>query len=366
MLIAFPLVGVFLFGQTEVRVLQPDGSPAAAAKLVGQVGLARFALSADFERWSALQRLEAESDAGGTARLAIEEGARLTVFARQGALAGVAEGDAGAPLALSLQPTGELGGKLSSRRSLRGYTLRAIAARGAETKSLELGSDEEWTLSDLPAGEVELELRYGNWLALRKTGTVVAGKKTKVPVLKVGEEFLLGADPLVDAQKIRLVGADKKPVAGRKMAWSAPHMDGWMPSDEEGEIAMVGGGVMIGPPPFVLRLDSVGIDQEERFLGRLVGVKSGTAVVEVGPRLEPLLVKVSRGGKALERFQLFAVSGGEEPRVWYGKLEDGAFRLLVPPGELRLVLATADGKLHEETLKKPAGELAFEVRLADG
>ncbi|MSR63299.1 MAG: hypothetical protein EXS08_12725 [Planctomycetes bacterium] len=367
MLTTLALVGVLVFGQTEVRVLRPDGRAAAAAKVTCQVGLARFALSADFERWSALQRLEAESDAGGAAHFAVEPGARLTVFARQGNLAGwvesVAEDGAGTPLALTLQPTGELDGKLSSRRSLRGYTLRASAARGGETRNLELGSDEEWTLSDLPSGEIELELRYGNWLALRKSATVVAGKKTKVPVLKVGEEFLLGPDPLVDAQKIRLIGADKKPVAGRKMAWSAPHMDGWMPSDEEGEIALVGGGVMIGPPPFVLRLGSLGIDQEERFLGKLVGVKSGTALVEVGPRLEPLLVKVTRGEKALARFQLFAVSGGEEPRVWYGKLEGDAFRVLVPPGELRLVVGTADGKLHEEKLVKPAGEFAYEVRL---
>lgn len=365
MLTALPLVGVLLLGQAEVRVLQPDGSPAAAAKLVGQVGLARFALGADFERWSALQRLEAESDASGNARFALEAGAHLTVFARQGALAGTAEGEAGAPLTLTLQPTGELEGKLSCRRSLRGYTLRAIAARGAETKNLELGSDEAWALADLPAGEVELELRYGNWLALRKSATVVAGKKTKVPALKVGEEFLFGADPLVDAQKIRLVGADKKPVAGRKMAWSAPHMDGWMASDDKGEIAMVGGGVMIGPPPFVLRLASVGIDQEERFLGRFVGVKSGAALVELGPQLEVLRVRVSRGGRPAS-VQLFAQSGSdEEARVWFAKLEGDAYRLLVPPGELRLVLAASDGKLHEETLVKPAGEFEHALTLGD-
>jgi len=325
----------------------------------------RLDLAEDFGRWSALQKLEAESDASGTARFAVEPGARVTLFARQGGLAGMVEGEVGAPLALALQPTGELGGKVSSRRSLRGYKLRVLAAPGSESKELELGSDEDWTFADLPSGEVELELYYGRWLALRKTATVVAGKKTKAPVLKVGEEFLLGPDPLVDAQKIRLVGADKKPIAGRKMAWSAPPMDGWMASDEQGEITMVGGDVMIGPPPFVLRLGSLGIDQEERFLGRFMGVKAGAAVVELGPRLEPLRVKVSRAGKAVERFQLFAVSSGEEPRVWFGKVEGDAFRVLVPPGEVRLVVGTADGKLHEEKLVKPAGELAYEVRLAE-
>jgi hypothetical protein len=120
---------------------------------------------------------------------------------------------------------------------------------------------------------------------------------------------------------------------------------------------------MIGPPPFVLRLASLGVDQEDRFLGKLVGVKAGVAVVEVGPRLETLVVQVTRGGERLERFQLFAVSDGDDARVWQGKLEASAFRVLVPPGELRLVLATPDGKLHEEKLVKSAGEVTHEVRL---
>ena len=362
---SFVLAALLALAQAEVRVLQPDGKPAAAAKVTCQVGLARFALTDEFTSWRSLQKLEAETDSAGSTRFDAVPGARLTVFARQGNLAGLAECDVGAPIALTLQPTGELEGKIASRRSLRGFKLKAIAAHGSETKSLELGSEEAWSFADLPSGEVELELRYGNWLALRRTATVMAGKKTKVPVLKPGEEFLFDADPLVDAQKIRLIDADKKPVAGRKMAWSAPYMDGWMPSDDEGEILMVGGDVMIGPPPFVLRLASVGIDQEERFLGKFVGVKAGAAVVEVGPRLEPLVVQVTRGGQRLERFQLFAVGGGDAPRVWHGKLEAGSFRVLVPPGELRLVLATSDGKLHEEKLVKAAGEVTHEMRLSD-
>src|SRR5262249_46597973 len=136
--------------------------------------------------------------------------------------------------------------------------------RGFETQSLEL-EDEEWVLPDVPVGEVELQVRMGNWVALKKTIEVTPGKPTKVPALKLGERFMLGSDPLVDARRARLVDANKKPLAGVKMAWSSPMMDGWMPSDEDGEIPLEGGGVAIGAAPFVLRLASLGIDQEKKY-----------------------------------------------------------------------------------------------------
>ncbi len=366
--LALPLVTGLLAAQdaVEVRVLRA-GEPAANVKVVLQVGLAHFVLAEDFDRWSSLLKVEGQTDAEGRARFAeLPASSRVTVFARDEGMAGIAEGSPGGEVVLTLQRTGALSGKVTSKQSLRGYSVQAVGPRGFEARKTELGSGGEWELADVAAGEVDLELRLGNWVALRKTLEVKPGKPTKVPALKLGEEFLTGADPLVDARKVKLMGKDKKPLAGMMFVWSSPWMDGGIPADEEGEVLLDGGGVQIGPPPFILRLGFVGggFGQEPRYLGEFLGIQRGSAIVEASAALDPLTVTVARGAARVDSFQLFAVSGGDEPRVWQGKLEDGALRLLVPPGTLRLVAGTADGRVTEETFRKEPGPVEHSLVLA--
>jgi hypothetical protein len=358
----------------EVRVLDPDGKPVADVAVVAQVGLARLALAEDFERWVAVKKIEAQTDAEGRATLAgVPEGARLTVFARSGAAAGLVEGPGGAgadALELRLQPTGALKGKVARRRGLAGYSVVVVGPRGFERTEAIL-EDDEWSALDLAPGELEVEVRYWNWLAARELVTLEPGKGTakkpvKVKALALGDGFLLGADPFLDVRKVRLVDADGKPVRGVKMAWSGPSMDGWMPSDAEGEIPLVGGGVAIGPPPFVLRLASVGIDQEEKFLGELVEIERGTAIVRVAEPLEELTVRVTRAGAPVSDFGLWAVTGEEdEARVWHGR-DGGEHTVRVPCSELRLVVLTPDGVVHAERLVRAAGTAEHVVALDGG
>lgn len=352
----------------EVRVLRADGSPAADVGLVGHVGLAHFVLAEDFDRWASLQKLEARTDASGRARFtSLPPSTRVTVFGRDERVAGFAEAPAGGEIVVTLEPTGTLVGKVASQQSLRGYSVQAAGPRGLDVRKQELGSDGEWELTDVPSGEVELQLRLGNWTALRKTVAVKPGKPTRVPALKLGDEFLNGADPLVDVRKVRLLDQDKKPLKGMMFCWSAPWMDGGMKADEEGEVLLEGGAVAIGPPPFLLRLGSVGggFGDDPGFLGKFVGVQRGTAVIEASVALEPLLVTVARGGNRVEHFQAFAVTGGNEPRVWHAKLESGARRFLLPPGPVRLVVGTADGRITENVLEKALGTMEHTVAVAD-
>jgi hypothetical protein len=352
----------------EVRVVRADGSPGADLAITAQVGLARFALAEDFERWLSVKELEARTGADGRARFdALPPSARVTVYTRGEREAALAEGSAESEIVLTLQPTGTLAGKVTSKKSLQGWSVRAVGPRGFDDRKVELGSGGEWELRDLPSGEIDLELRLGNWTALRKTVEVKPEKSTKVPALKPGEEFLTGADPLVDVRKVRLVGKDKKPMAGTQFCWSSPWMDGGMATDEEGEVLLDGGGVAIGPPPFVLRLAYVGggFGDDPGFLGKLVGVQRGTAVIEASLVLDPLLLTVTRAGSRLDPFQALAVTGGDEPRVWQAKLENGVLRFLVPPGPVRLVVGTADGRICEATLDKEPGTVEHTVALAD-
>ena len=353
----------------EVRVLRPDGSPAGDLEVAARVGLAHFTLAEDFDRWSSVRTLEERTKADGRARFAgLPPSSRVTVFARTEGLAGLAEGPAGGELVLTLAPTGALAGKVATKLSLRGYSVQAVGAHGLDVRKVELGSDGEWELDGIPCGEVVLELRLGNWTALRKTVEVKPGKPVKVPALKLGEEFLIGADPLVDVRRVKLVGTDKKPLVKTMFCWSSPWMDGGMPADEEGEVQLEGGGVAIGPPPFVLRLGSVGggFGQEPTHLGKLVGIQRGTAVVEAALALEPLTLRVLRSASPIEAFQAFAVTGADEPRVWHGKLEGGAARFLVPPGPLRLFVGTADGRVTEQAYEKGPGASEHALTVADG
>jgi hypothetical protein len=354
-----------------VRVLDPEGKPAADVAVVAQVGLARLALAEDFERWVSVKRLEAQTDAEGRATFAgVPAGAQLTVFARSGAAAGLAEGDATGELELRLQPSGALAGKLKRKRGTAGYSVVLVGPKDFERREATLDGD-EWTAVDLAPGEHAVEVRVMRWLAARGTVEVAAGKGTakkpaKAPAVAVGDSFLTGADPLVDARTVRLVDAEGDPVPGLKMAWSNPGIDGWMPSDAEGEIPLVGGNVMLGPPPFVLRLASLGIDQEEKFLGELVEIERGTAIVRVAEPLEELTVRVTRAGAPVSDFGLWAVTGEEdEARVWHGRA-GGEHTVRVPAGELRLVVLTADGVVHEERLERAPGTAEHVVALDGG
>ena len=138
-----------------------------------------------------------------------------------------------------------------------------------------------------------------------------------------------------------------EPLAGTSFTWVGPQMWGRMNADEEGVVLLSGGSVAIGPLPFVLKLGFIGVDQDQRYLGRLVGVKRGTATVEVVARLQKLRVSLKRGGKHERRFKLLAVTEDESPRVWQGQPVGGDSELLVPPGSTKLFLGTSDGELHE-------------------
>ena len=103
-------------GSASVRVLGADGKPAVGVKVVLQVGLARFALTEDFDRWLALERKEGTTDAEGRAQFAgLPAGARLTVFARAEGSSALVEGAAG-ELELRLEPAGSLRGKVTGKK----------------------------------------------------------------------------------------------------------------------------------------------------------------------------------------------------------------------------------------------------------
>lgn len=349
--LAAPLAVLALFGAQdplEVQVLEPAGTFAADVRVEAHVGLVRYALAPDFDRWIAIEKHEGRTDDAGRVSFdAIPAGAQVTVFARSEGLAGIVDWDSG-PCELVLQPTGAVRGKVSAKKvQLRYYKLEVVGLRGLDKKELELDSKGNYELEDVPVGDVELRVRLGGWLAGRGKAQVKSGKKAKASTVKITDEFQMGADPLVDVAKVRLVDESGEPMADISFTWNGPRMWGGMHTDDEGVVLMAGGNVAIGPPPFVLRLGRIGADQGQRYLGRLVNVKRGTANVEVVARLQKLRVALRRNGKFVRRFKLFAVTGGDSQRVWQGQSVDGDYELYVPPGPLKLFLGTLDGELHE-------------------
>lgn len=341
-----PLAG--LQDPLEVQVLDAAGTFAAGVRVEAHVGLVHYALAPDFDRWIALEKHEAKTDDAGKATFEdLPAGARVTVFARSEGMAGLVDWQSG-PCELILQPTGTVRGKVSAKKvQLRFYKLVALGLRGLDRKEIRLDSKGNYEIEDVASGEVELRVSMGGWLAGHGGVEVKPGKKAKASTLKITDEFTTGADPMIDVARIKLVDEAGEPMEGTSFTWVGPQMFGRMIADEEGEVLLAGGAVAIGPPPFVLRLGLIGVDQEERYLGRLVNVKRGTANVEVVARLQKLRIGLRRDGNYERRFKIFAVSGDDPPRVWQGQSLDGDYELFVPPGLLKLYVGTLDGELHE-------------------
>ena len=141
-------------------------------------------------------------------------------------------------------------------------------------------------------------------------------------------------------------------------------MDGGMDSDEEGLVRLAGGGVAIGGPPYLLRLQSLK-GKRGFFEGALKKTVKGTAVVEVRPLAEVTgSVSVAKAG--VEKYRLLVVGPGERPRVYdTASVENGKFTVFVPRGKCRFVVGTPDGMTREEAFDVEGGspvahDLAFE------
>jgi hypothetical protein len=195
---------------------------------------------------------------------------------------------------------------------------------------------------------------------------VTAGEETRVKALRVTEDFLPVADPLVDVLKVRLVNADGRPVSGVQFIWSSRWGDGGMDSDAEGIVRMAGGGVAIGGPPYRLRLANLR-QGTSAFRGVLKAGRGGTAIVEVHPLVE-VGGTVSHRGKAVDLYRLYVVTDdGKTSRVFPATVEKGRYSVHLPDGSWRVVVVTADGVLHETTLQvAPSGSpQAHDVDLPD-
>lgn len=171
-----------------------------------------------------------------------------------------------------------------------------------------------------------------------------------------------GADPMVDATKVILVDRNNKPVNGIRFPWSGLTFDGSIPSDENGEVILMGGGVAIGPPPYVFRLGLLG-DRDQRYLGQLLKVKKRVAIVRVVSPLCKVTGSLQVGSEEFMHYRILGLTPGKAPRAWGGQVKNGRYELNIAPGRHIILIGTLDGRVRELPIEVPDDLVDWEFDL---
>ncbi len=344
-------------------VLDEAGNPVVGAEVTLAVGKARYALTPDFDAWIAVETRTATT--GGDGRFAftdLPEGAVGTASAKGPGTIGIAQGTGTLEVRLGKGGSvkGKVLGKGNDTKQLRILVNGGMGLRGEEgTIDKRTGAYE---VAGLAPGQGRVLVLRGNWDVAKHDVEIVAGKTTSVPNMKIKEGALLPtADPRVEVTAAKLVDPHGTPVAGVQLSWSSQWMDGGMDSDKEGLVKLAGGGVAIGGPPYLLRLQTLRA-KEGAFEGALVKVLKNTAIVEVRPLAE-VKGTVAVGNEKVEKFTLLVVGPGEKPRVYTAEVADGKFTVHVPRGKCRFVVGTADGKTREHAFDVQGGPVAHDIGL---
>jgi hypothetical protein len=351
-------------GEITGVVLGEDGSPVVGAEVTVEIGKARYALTPEHDRWVAVETRTATSGADGRFKLAdLPEGAVATASVKGTGTFGVAQG--AGPLEVKLAPAGSVKGKVIGKgndlKQLRIYVVGGMGLRGEEGEiDKRTGAYE---VTGLAPGPGRVHVKRGNWDVARYDVEILPGKDAKVPNTKIKEGARLPtADPEVEVTSVKLVDPQGSPMPGVQLIWSSAWMDGGMDSDKEGVVLLAGGGVAIGGPPYLLRLQSLR-GKEGVFEGAIKKTLKNVAVVELRPLAE-VTGTVTVAKAAAEKYVLLVVGPGEKPRVYAAQVENGRYTVHVPRGKCRFVVGTVDGKTREHAFDVQGGSpVAHEIGL---
>jgi hypothetical protein len=329
-----------------------------------EIGWVHYALTPDFDWWFAVKTMQGKT--GGDGRFAFTEvpdGAVATAFVETGGAVGVGRGKG--VLDVKLEAPGAVRGKVLGKRSdIKGLRISVRGGGG-------LGSEEgvvdkrtgKFEVAGVAPGKARVYIKRNNFDLARADVEIAPGKTSAIKSVKVKSGYLPCADPLVDSLKARLVDERGKPIPNVQLTWSSRWMDGGMNSDEDGIVRLAGGGVAIGGPPYLLRIASLK-GESRMYRGVFQKVRKGAAVVVLQP-LQEVTGSVRRGDAEVEHYRLFVVGPGEQPRVFWGRVEGGGFSVHVPTGQCRFVVGTVDGAMHVREVEVAAsqGALPHDLKL---
>lgn len=217
---------------------------------------------------------------------------------------------------------------------------------------------------DLPPGPGVLTFQRANWPVKRVPVDIRSGETTELPPVELVDASPEGPDPLVDARIARVVDETDWPMENVRLTWSSPWADGQAASSLNGEVRLFGGGVSIGGPPFLLRMGRLE-GPEGAYAGSLVGIEGEVATVRLTP-LRKIEGTLTRRGEPLGPARLSFRTGGEDGRVYSGRLEDGRYELEVPPGPGEIFVLTASGTFVRRALTVEPGDESLELDIDIG
>ena len=340
----------------EIRVVVVDerGEPVAAARVELRVGRILLDVNPGLPYWAHLLERESTTDNEGMAAFSgLPPGSVGVAHVRAGQLLGV-EAGAG-EIRLQARPTMVGKGKVRAKRQLlsRGLTVKAYGPYGTLLGEAPVDGRGAYEFHGLPTGEVELRLMEDTWPLARKTVEIEAGNRARLPALEATDgAYVPRQGPMVDVRSVVLVDDERKPVPDVRLEWTSRYMWGAMPSDENGEVKLIGGGVSIGGPPYRLLLSDLE-GEDGHYWGWLKKVSRGQAVVQV-ERTYPVTGRVlSKQGKLSSFLVWGIVEAPDGPlaqltnAAWERRrVTDGSFALFLPAGEHRIAIGAPDGTLR--------------------
>lgn len=345
-------------------VLDEEGKPVAGTEVMLEIGKARYALTPDYDWWLAVDTKTVTTGADGKFTFAdLPDGAVGTASAKGTGTFGFAQGTG--PLEVKLGPTGSVKGRLIGKgndiKQLRVYAIGGMGFGGRDgTIDKRTGGFE---IEGLPPGEGRVFIKRGNWDVARHDIEITAGKAATAPNTKVKEGVHLPTlDPEVDVTKTKLVDQQGSAMAGVQLIWSSAWMDGGMDSDNDGVVLLAGGGVAIGGPPYLLRLQTLR-SKEGVYEGTMKKKAKGVAIVELHPLAE-VRGAITKAGAKIESCRILVVGPGDKPRVYAAQLDGGTYTVHVPRGKCRFVVGTVDGQLREHAFDVQGGSpVAHDIAL---
>lgn len=353
-----------LSGRVEGILYGADGEPAAGADVRLELGVAPAAEEAG-RRWVSVDSRNATTDAEGRFSFPdVPYGATGELFVSHEGL--FARAPAEDFSTLDLAPGGSLRVALrvppALEKNLRvyyhgdGWHRDDWKDPGGALGRPDL-EDGVFVRENVPPGPGTLVFQHGNWPVKRMPVDVRSRQTTELRPVEIVDAPPEGPDPLVDARTARLVDDTDWPMEGVRLTWSSPWADGRSPSSLNGEVRLFGGGVSIGGPPFLLRLGKLeGPDRS--YAGRLVGTEGEVATVCLTP-LRKIEGALTRRGGPLGPVRLTFRTGGEDGRVYRGRIEDGQYELEVPPGPGEILVQTVEGSLVRRPLTVEPGDEPF-------
>jgi len=340
-------------GRVDGIVLTAAGEPVPGATIRLELGFTDHVFSPTRRGASAARRTSV-TDEGGRFHLdGIPEGSVGMAFVAHGGTFGRVPAASG--MEIVLEDGGRVLGTLVAAHPLIGELRVAWVGNGWPRTGrgpVEVEPSGGFELRDLPPGPGFLRVTRGRWTVAVVSTRVRSGEQAHVSEIRVEKQQVVSPDPLVDADRVRIIDGNGQPVPMAELSWTRPEWRGRLVTDRRGEGEFFGPPGEACEPPYLVALRMIPT-RSGSCSGRWLEVVHRTAVIELTPTRTVVGMVNGAGGETVAEYALFYETAEETPRRYTGYVRDGRFLIRVPAGPGTMRVLTTDGRLHRTGIDVP-------------